>query len=298
RSRSAPAGAEGATGTLSGVVDRVDTMAPVAGAEVHVTGPGNRGVATNPTGQYSMLLPVGTYSVTVTAHGYTSQTLSNVTISDGVTTTQNFHLVPAPALEHDLTTLMDGNSNGKIEPGESFQLDERLANTGHATATGVSAVLSSSTPGISITQPNSAYPDMGEGGTGTNVTHFAGAATNELACGTLIQMRLTVTTGQGPFMVDFTVQGGPPCYGVTGATGQSIIPGSTDIGNHCDDCTTAITLPFPVTLYGESYSDARASSNGNLQFGGTQNTAFINNCLPTTALGAALIVYWDDLLTT
>ena len=40
------------------------------------------------------------------------------------------------------------------------------------------------------------------------------------------------------------------------------------------------------------------SSNGNLQFGGTRNTAFINSCLPTTALQAAVIVYWDDLLTT
>ncbi len=65
---------KGPTGTLSGTVRRADTMAPIGGAEVHVTGPGNRGVGTNPTGQYSMILPVGTYEVTVSAHGYAPQT--------------------------------------------------------------------------------------------------------------------------------------------------------------------------------------------------------------------------------
>ena len=180
----------GSTGTLSGTVRRADNMSAIGGAEVHVTGPGNRGVGTSPTGQYSMLLPVGTYTVTVTAHGFTSQTVSNVSVTQDQTTTQDFNLAPAPALEHQLTTLTDGNGNGKVEPGESFQIDERLVNTGHASATGVSAVLSSPTPGIDITQANSAYPDMSEGGNGTNVTQFAGVATNALPCGTLIQLHL------------------------------------------------------------------------------------------------------------
>ena len=107
-----------------------------------------------------------------------------------------------------------------------------------------------------------------------------------------------MTTAQGSFVVDFTVQGGPPCYAVTSQTGQPIITATTDLGNHCDDCTTAFTLPFPVTLYGRSHTEARISSNGNIQFDGTRNTAFINNCLPTTALQSAVIIYWDDLLTT
>ena len=93
---------------------------------------------------------------------------------------------------------------------------------------------------------------MAEGGNGTNTTHFAGVATSALPCGTLIQLHLDVTTAQGAFPVDFTVQGGPSCYGITSATGQPIIPGTADIGNHCDDCTTPITLPFPVTLYGQT----------------------------------------------
>ncbi|PZS05443.1 MAG: hypothetical protein DLM69_00935, partial [Candidatus Chloroheliales bacterium] len=57
------------------------------------------------------------------------------------------------------------------------------------------------------------------------------------------------------------------------------ISGTTDIGNHCDDCVTAVSFPFPVTFYGSSYSTANASSNGNLQFNSTA-TNFTSNCLP------------------
>jgi hypothetical protein len=44
------------------------------------------------------------------------------------------------------------------------------------------------------------------------------------------------------------------------------VPGTTDIGNHCNGCNTAITFPFPVSLYGTSFTTANVSSNGNIQF--------------------------------
>src|SRR5262249_48633735 len=43
-----------------------------------------------------------------------------------------------------------------------------------------------------------------------------------------------------------------PCLSqnyVTTTGAQTIVPGTTDIGNHCDDCETTISLPFPVSLY-------------------------------------------------
>ena len=36
----------------------------------------------------------------------------------------------------------------------------------------------------------------------------------------------------------------------TASGADKIVPGTTDTGNHCDDCTTPITLPFPVCVYG------------------------------------------------
>jgi hypothetical protein len=40
-----------------------------------------------------------------------------------------------------------------------------------------------------------------------------------------------------------------------------------DIGNHCDDCTTTIALPFAYNFYGTVYQTANVSSNGLLEFG-------------------------------
>src|SRR5438552_17762092 len=54
-------------------------------------------------------------------------------------------------------------------------------------------------------------------------------------------------------------------YVVSQAT-ATMIPGVTDIGNNCDDCLTAISLPFSYQLYDLSFSSANVSSNGNLQF--------------------------------
>src|SRR5262249_43524357 len=71
-----------------------------------------------------------------------------------------------------------------------------------------------------------------------------------------------------------------PCagqYTITQIAG-TIVPGTTDIGNHCDDCVTTIPLPFPYTLYDQSFTSVNLSSNGNAQFT-TTDLAFSNVCL-------------------
>jgi len=58
-----------------------------------------------------------------------------------------------------------------------------------------------------------------------------------------------------------------PCnqYWTTSGT-LPIVTGTTDTGNHCDNCDTAVTLPFPFRLYGVTYSTVMVSSNGRLDF--------------------------------
>ena len=59
----------------------------------------------------------------------------------------------------------------------------------------------------------------------------------------------------------------------------------------------ALHLPFPVHFYGHNYTSLWVSSNGNVQFGGTGNTAFTNDCLPSAAItGKFIAVFWDDLI--
>src|SRR5688500_8622272 len=79
------------------------------------------------------------------------------------------------------------------------------------------------------------------------------------------------------------------------ATGV-IVPGTDDAGNHCDDCITDLFFPFPVTVYGQQFSQAAASSNGNLQFISANPISF-NPCLPEPSFEVALMPHWDDLLT-
>src|SRR5438552_5914763 len=57
-----------------------------------------------------------------------------------------------------------------------------------------------------------------------------------------------------------------PTYTLTLGGGVPVA-GVTDIGSHCDNCGTAITLPFPVTLYDQTFTTATAGSNGHLTFG-------------------------------
>src|SRR5262249_28978854 len=55
-------------------------------------------------------------------------------------------------------------------------------------------------------------------------------------------------------------------YTYTVSSGATIVPGTTDIGNHTDDGTTNITLPFSFTLYDTSVTQVAAGSNGGLFF--------------------------------
>jgi hypothetical protein len=63
-------------------------------------------------------------------------------------------------------------------------------------------------------------------------------------------------------------------YTTTTTTGTPQ-PGGIDIGNHCDDCTTDITLPFPVSVYGNPPVTAVAvGSDGDIHFPGPYNKLF------------------------
>src|SRR3954465_9448127 len=87
-----------------------------------------------------------------------------------------------------------------------------------------------------------------------------------------------------------------PCTGqyTVAQIGGAIVPGTTDIGNHGDDTVTTIALPFPFTLYDQSFTSINLSSNGNAQFT-TTDTAFTNSCLPWAAHNYTIFPYWDDL---
>lgn len=84
-------------------------------------------------------------------------------------------------------------------------------------------------------------------------------------------------------------------YTVATAT-ATIAAGTADIGNHTDDGATLINLPFTYNLYGQPFTSASASSNGQLDFL-TADAGFTNVCLPDTAASFAIFPHWDDMRT-
>ena len=86
---------------------------------------------------------------------------------------------------------------------------------------------------------------------------------------------LTATATNTPSPTPTVCGGGQ--YLITPATG-TVVPGTTDIGNHCDDCSTLITLPFAYSLYDHRYTQARVTSNGLIGFALANESG--NICLP------------------
>ncbi len=63
-----------------------------------------------------------------------------------------------------------------------------------------------------------------------------------------------------------------------------------------DDSQASISLPFPVTFYGATYTTAQIASNGYLRLGSGAATSYSNVAIPTAGDPDAIIApWWDDL---
>ena len=88
----------------------------------------------------------------------------------------------------------------------------------------------------------------------------------------------------------------PSACNYTFTAGTSALGGGTvDIGNHCDDCTTQIALPFPFQLYDQTFTTANVGANGFLQF--VNSNTFFHSCLPAPGLRYTILAHFDDLYT-
>ncbi len=108
--------------------------------------------------------------------------------------------------------------------------------------------------------------------------------------------------GNVAFTGSYTVAGCPPQQYVISSGADPIVAGTTDIGSHCDDCDTAVTLPFPITLYGNTYNSVNVSSNGRLDFVvANENGGHVTACLPAPPnqgpYDNTIFPIWQDMRT-
>lgn len=84
-------------------------------------------------------------------------------------------------------------------------------------------------------------------------------------------------------------------YNTTTGT-ATVAPGLVDTGNHCDQCTTSVDLPFPYTFYGQTFTKVNVGDNGILQFS-SANPGHTQSCLPNPYVRDAIFALHYDLRT-
>jgi hypothetical protein len=130
---------------------------------------------------------------------------------------------------------------------------------------------------------------------------FGGNLTAHIAAGAITD---TLGNPNADFSGSYTVEGCPPAEYTTETATDTIIPGGSDIGNHCDDCFTLVNLPFPINVYRAPISVAYAGSNGDLQLTATPGDKLFywQQCVPVDPDEGGpflntLFPYYDDLRT-
>lgn len=165
-----------------------------------------------------------------------------------------------------------GNQNGFVEPGETANLTLRLTNVGVAGATGVSATISTSAPGVRITTPTQSYGSIAPNGGAANAAPFVFALEPTAACGDIIftatvnfsggatgatsrAIRFRVPTGRSRFTVSNVVGLTPPpnpLYVARNAMQNGILVVS-ELANACGapkpNLGSFDSVPTPVDVY-------------------------------------------------
>ena len=156
-----------------------------------------------------------------------------------------------------------------FDAGERAAVTVALNNVGGGGATAIAATLTSQTPGVTVVQSTSGYPDIAAAGTATNLRQFTVATEpGAVACGAKLKFSLAATFAGGqasPAVFPVTVQtAGTPGASPTNVTysgSPAAIP---------DNNAAGVNIPLTVSGFAGSVSDL------NFRFGGSSCNATTN----------------------
>lgn len=157
-------------------------------------------------------LPVGTLvQIEVRGTNIAAQADKTVTGVNQDFALVGYNLATAPAsaiLEQTAVTLPTGN--GAVEPNECNDLNLQLTNVGDVTATAISGTLSTSTPGVTVAQGSSGYPNLPANSNAVNGVAYQLSTAPSVVCGSLINLTHTVnfTGGASPSITNFSLRVG------------------------------------------------------------------------------------------
>lgn len=122
----------------------------------------------------------------------------------------------SPAVDLGSITITGTASDGYLHAGDTLTVNVALRNpvtnsaVSAAPLTGVSASLSSTTPGVSIAAGRSTYPDLAPGAAAPSASPYQVTLSSDFAPGTPIEFALDVTSASGTTRRLFTQQTGAP----------------------------------------------------------------------------------------
>lgn len=104
----------------------------------------------------------------------------------------------------DDTTTSNGNDDGVVNPGETIELPVTLRNAGTDTANNVEAILSTSSPYVTITDDDRGWGDIAGGATDES-SDFDFIVDGSCPDGHVIQFSLAITSDEGSWSDSFTI---------------------------------------------------------------------------------------------
>jgi hypothetical protein len=235
-----------------------------------------------------------------------------------------------PQLVHAGSEIRDtsGNHNGLWDPGEVIGLVDTLANLGRVQALGVSGVLTTSDPYVTVLDSEGYWSDMDSLSRRANAADtFALRAGLTTPPGHLATLQLALEANGGAYRTTvfialpigrtrLTDPLGPDAYGYyamddldtlyenppvyqwvdldTAQGGQGL-----PVGPGGDDVTFVWPVaPIGIKYYGIRFDSLSISSNGFIQLGDSRSTWPNNARVPSTwAPPSGLFPFWDDLRT-
>ncbi len=149
-------------------------------------------------------------------------------------------------IDDDTSGGSDGNDNGIAEAGEDIELKVQLQNTGSDTATGVSAVLSTNDPDITITDANETYGTINAGDSDWNTDFDFDINPN---CPTkTVYFTLNISSNEGNWTETFSIQ-------VQGQNGGGL-PQEYAVNSPRDNCAaTGVSDSYRLDLNINYYRD-------------------------------------------
>jgi subtilisin family serine protease len=255
-------------GTLSGTVTDADTSDPIAGARISAND-GTREFATtaDSSGDYSIFLAPGTYSVTATAFGYGSSITPGVVIATDTTTDVDFALVALPRFH--VTGHVTASEDGSPIEGAAV----------HAVGTPVAPAITDAAGAYDLVLPIGSYTLRASAGGCTEV------ATADV---TLVDADIVQDFSLFRKLDDF----GHGCSAIA----FDWVDASVQSGLYGDEFAGRLRLPFAFSFYGASYQQVFLSDNGYLNFlGADQFNGFPISIPNPGPPNAAIYPFWQDL---